>query len=531
MAYYIVQSGTTLKKVSAAGTVTALTLPTTVTINSAFRARTAVLGNMCVVVNAPNANLSVDPFNVVRLLAPRAPTAPCTLSASTAAGVLNGKYKVKYTYAIRDDFGNILAESGFSPESAESTPLAAKMLVASNIGISAQAGVTCRILYRTTSGPGGTYYRWVILDGNVLTTTTDNASDISLQNIAADTDLGTPPNLYLVATWQNRLWGAAVADPDALLYSGNGRIYAWNATQSIPIPPPRLDHIGLTAIISRRDELGVSKRNSFHVVRGTDETNFTRYTVAEGIGVWATDSVVVIRDIAYFLGNPFGIYTWGSNGLDNVSDEKVKSWFASDTYFNRANFLNAVGGFDPILNAYILLLSAPGQTTLTKYIQYNLTDKTWWGPHSTADFTPTYVTTLLDTNDVGFLSLGSSGGKLYAPQSTKTDGTATAIDFDVSTGHLTGNTPTVNKLWGRPSIVTQIETSAGVLDFYTTRNRNGREEAPRFHSLATGEEDMARIGVGNSVKLRFRQNTAGKNVVIYGVELPFAELGERSIPK
>jgi hypothetical protein len=527
MAYYILQSGSTLQRISTSGAVTALTLPTNVTVASNLRGRFDVLGDLCVVVNSPSENLSVDRYNNVNLLTPKAPSTPCVLTA-VAGGGLTGTFKVKYTFVIKDAYGNLISESGFSPESTASPALASKFLLASNVAVSTQYGITHRRMYRTTTGPGSTYFRWIDLAGNTLTTIQDDLSDVGLQNIAADTDLGTPPPLSVVKQWQNRLWGRAINDPDNLLYSGNGRIYAWNASQSIPIPPPHIDVYGITTLISRRDELGVAKRSAFHVVRGTDETNFTRYTVAEQIGVWAPDSVSVIRDTGYFLGNPFGVYSWGGEGIKNISDEKVKAWFATDTYFNRANFLNAVGAFDPVLNAYILLLSSPGQTTLDRWIQLNLTDMTWWGPHKTAEFTPTYVASMLDANDVGFLAFGSSGGKLYAPQATKTDGASSAIDFDVAPGYLTGQTPTIVKLWERPSIATQVEATGTLQITAGTGGPDETERAILSHDLTTGNQTLPRLGVGVFLKLRFRQNTAGQNVIIYGIELPFHELGNRS---
>ncbi len=526
MAYYIVQSGSTLQKMTPAGVLTTLTLPTNVTVDSTKRMRADTLGNLCVVVNSPSENLVIDTQNNVTFLTPRPPTSAVVLAASVAAGVLTGSYKVKCTFAIKDADGNVISESGFSPESLPIT-LTAKDLLVSSIPVSVQPGITHRRLYRTTAS-GSTYYLWVELDGNVATTIQEGTTDILLQTIAADTDFGTPPTFTIIKQWQNRLWGRGTIDPDSLRYSGIGRIFAWSASQAIPIPPPRTDIYGITAIVARRDELGVGKRNAFHVVRGTNETNFTRYAVAEGTGVWATDSVVVIRDTAYFLGNPFGIYKWGADGLKNISDEKVKSWFASDTYFNRANFLNAVGGFDPVLNSYVLLLSSPGQTTLDRWIQLNLTDETWWGPHKTAEFTPTYVTTLLDANDVGFLSFGSTGGKLYAPQTTKTDGASSAIDLDVTTGHMTGNTPSEDKLWGRLGVVSQVEASAGILQMFATMGRVAAEKTIGAHDLSKEHEEMNRLGTGHSTKIRVRQNTAGHNVVLYGIELPFHELGERN---
>lgn len=531
MPWYLVQAANALSNVSPAGVQTALTLPAKITIDATQRMRVAVLGDLAVVVNSPSENISIDRFNNVSLLTPRAPSTPVTLTAG-AAGLLSGAYLVKYTFTIKDQYGNLLSESGFSPSSLASPALASQALLVTNIGLSVQPGITGRRLYRTTTGPGGVYFQWIDLDSNVATTIQDDLPDISLQNIAAPTDLGSKPGFTHIGAFANCLWARTASDPDNLLFSGSGRIFAWSASQSIPIPPSHTDTAGITAIIPRRDELGVSKLTSFHSIRGTDVSNFTRYTVAQAIGVWATDSVVVIRDIAYFLGStPFGIYSWGSNGMEDVSSEKAKAWFSSDKYFNRANFANAVGAFDPILNSYVLLLSTPGQTTLNTWIQYNLTDKTWWGPHKTGEFTPTCIATIADINNLSFLSHGSSGGKLYQPQSIKSDGSGlSSIDFDVKTGFMSAQTPSTWKMFNRLAMVTEVEPApAGLLQVIpTVDGLEGTEDATLAHDLSLGNEQLARLGPGRFVKLRFRQNETGQNVVIYGVEIPFHELGERN---
>jgi hypothetical protein len=530
MPYYLVQAGNALSKVSPSGVQTALTLPSNITVDSTQRMQTAILGDLAVVVNSPNENISVDRFNNVSLLTPRAPSTPVTLAAG-ASGGLNGAYQVKYTFIIKDQYGNLLAESGFSPVSATSASLVNQLLLVTNIGLSVQPGITGRRLYRTTTGPGSAFYQWIDVDSNVATTVADDLSDVSLQTITAPTDLGSKPRFSAIAAFANRLWARTYDDPDNLLYSGSGRIFAWSASQSIPIPPAHTDITGITSIIARRDELGVAKASSFHVIRGTNDTNFTRYTVAAAVGVVAQNSVVVVRDTAYFLGNPLAVYSWGASGIEDISSEKVKKFFATDTSFNRGNFSAAVGAYDPVLDSYILLLSAPGQTTFGYWLQYNLTDKTWWGPHLTSEFTPTYVTTLADNNNVQFLSFGGSNGKLYQPQSLKSDGSGqSAIDFDVRTGFISGGTPSTWKLFNRLAIVTEVEAApAGNLQVIpTVDGLEGTEDATLAHDLSLGNEQLARLGPGRFVKLRFRQNEANQNVVIYGVEIPFHELGERN---
>jgi len=63
--------------------------------------------------------------------------------------------------------------------------------------------------------------------------------------------------------------------------------------------------------------------------------------------VSSQESVAVYRDVAYFLWED-GVYQWGDDGLICLSDGRVRSWFATDSYFNRKRFQYAFGGVDPL---------------------------------------------------------------------------------------------------------------------------------------------------------------------------------------
>lgn len=525
MAYYLVQGGSTLKIMTTSGGLTSLTLPTDVVLDTAKRLRGATLGNTTVIVGSPTRNLSIDRYRNVRLLVPDPPASKVTLGTA-ASGSLSGTFNVKVTFIVKDEFGNLIAESNFGPVSANQA-VSSQYLTVSAIPLSSQV-ISARRLYRTTTGPGTVYYPWLDVDGNTVTTAQDDVSDAGLATVAGPTDLGAPPKFEIIAAWKDRLWGKSEDKIDTLYYSAVGKIYAWPSTNTIPIPPTNRDTTGITGFLPRKDILGVGRRDSISRISSSGNNVFTRVTEAEGIGIWATDSCIVAHDVGYFLGNPFGIYRW-TQKVENISNPKVKDWFESDTYFNRARFDQAIGMYDPKLNAYIVLLSAAGSTDLDRWIMYDIAENTWWGPHLTSAFTPTFCATLRDANDVAIAVFGASDGKLYKPTTTKTDGTATAIALDVTTNHIHANSPNILKQWLQPTIRTKIQASAATLTVTpTVGDTDASAGSAISHDMTLGNETLRRLGKGEMVKLRLQNSTNAIDTVIYGVELPFFELGNRS---
>jgi hypothetical protein len=124
------------------------------------------------------------------------------------AGPLIGAYRVKGTFLIKDDDGRVIAESDYGPVSDASPALVSNALQVTGINRSSNANVNGRRLYRTTSGPGDTYFQWIDVDGNVTTSVIDGVTDEGLATLAAPTDLGTPSLRFdLIVAWKDRLWG------------------------------------------------------------------------------------------------------------------------------------------------------------------------------------------------------------------------------------------------------------------------------------------------------------------------------------
>jgi hypothetical protein len=525
MAFYVVQGGSTLKKMTTAGSLTSLTLPTGVNVDSGKRLRGAVLGNLLVLVGSPDENLTCDLDGNLRPMSLRPPATAVGLG-TTAGGGLTGTFKVKETYYIKDAYGNIIVESDFGPESAEQAVSGAYLTA---VPTKSTQDISGRRLYRTTTGPGSTYFPWMDLDGNnAAQTIRDDLSDAGLQLIAAPTDLGTAPKFELLAMWKERLWGKPANDIDTLWQSAANKPYAWPRGRTFSIPPERNDSVGISGFIIRKDELIVGRQDRLFKIVGQDNSSFARRNVSEQIGIWAADSCTTAHDVGYFLGNPFGVYKLDASGPTNITDAKVKAWFSTDTYFNRSMFDEAVGFYDPLQHAYILLLAAAGSSDLDRWIQYNIATDTWWGPHKTAAFTPTGGVMLRDANNVAIPVIFGSDGKLYKPTTTKTDGSSSAIDFDCYTNYFSGGNPDITHTWLQPTIVTKIQAGGTLSVIPKVGKFNAAEGSSISHTMTRGNETLRRLGSGELCQIRLRENTAGQDVVVHGLELPFFEDGKRS---
>jgi len=526
VSFVLLQGGTSLQLLNAAGTLYTLTLPTGITLDANRPPRFAIVDRFILMVNTPSRPITIDAAGIVRVLSPFAPNFPLTLDDDGGAGLLTGAYKARQTFLIRDADGSILAESDYGPEMEVAFDAVADTLDAEGINLSLD-GATDSQIYRTTAG-GSVYFRWIVVNGNTLTqSVSDDTIDAGLGTVAGPT-LGTAPNLALVANWKGRVWGVDRAAVDDLRFSEAGVMYSWPLANGLLIGRRGSDSRGITAILPRRDALGVGRRDGLFQVTGTTASNYNVVTLSEQCGVESQETVVVYRDVAYFLWKD-GVYRWGPTGIDCLSDGKVRNWFVSDLYFTRSRFQFAFAGIDPITNRYRLFLAALGSVVEDRYVEYDLTDGTWWGPHKTGAFSQfTSAGGTADSGDRYVPLIGSSNGYLWAPGTVAgIDDTATAIDFDVSTKRHDGLTPDIEKNWGALSVLSKVQ-AAGSL---TVTPYVGALDAPAqtalIADLTKGREKLPRLGPGKHAGLQFRQNVVAQDVDLYGYELPFYELGRR----
>lgn len=519
------------------GGLTPLTLPTGIVLDTTVPPRWAAYNNNVVLVNTPDRPLTIDASGVVRVLTPHRPRIVPVL-AGVAGGTLTGTYRAKDTFVVLDSFGNIISESDYSPI-ATKVAIAAKFLGVSNVEVSPD-DVTLRRIYRTTDN-GAVFFQWVDLDGNVLTTIQDDLADAGLSVFAAPV-LGTPPRLITIAEFRGRLFGSGDTDIDFLRYTETGLQYSWPADNAIRIAGFGSDSFGIVALAARREALCVGRRNLLSQITGTGaesngNTDLDPVTISQEVGVESQETMKVFRDVVYFLWKD-GVYTWGSDGITCVSDGDasgkgaVRSWFATDNYFNRDRFSVAFAHIDPYAAIYRLFLCSAGSNTIDRWVEYSIDDKTWFGPHKTGLFTPVSAFTRSTSSDKKVPVIGAASS-VFEEQLTRTDGYAVPVELDVLGKQHDGDEPDQQKVYGEvsllgtalPSGTLQVTTVIGKRD--TSGTIVGRTVA-QFYNMTKGRQRLGRLGNGEHVQFRFVNSNVDEDVQLYGYEVdPVFLLGRR----
>lgn len=531
--FYFIKTASKLYLMSSAGVAVELTVPIDTTVIAGRRMRSAILNGQLLGVNGTNQPVWVDPNNaaaIARNLSIARPAFAPTVAAG-AAGTLSGTFNIKIAFLVKDSSGDVLAHGPYSDASDDVT-LTNQNLRASNIATSPHPAVNCRRIARTTTGPGSVYFEFIDLDDNVSTAIEDDLADEALSLFPIPDDLGEPPSdLEMIVEWKNRLWGKTRNAPDSLYFSGDGAFYAWPDTNEILIPPFKQDTTGINGFIRRRDELGIGRLDRWWKIIGDDPANFARVVLIEGTGIVAPDSTVTIKDVGYWLAHD-GVYSWGPDGVKNISQERVHGWFTKDDTFNRSEFDQAVGWWDPRFHTYNLMLCAAGSTTLDRWVTYDIEKRRWFGPHKTGAFTLSFAALMQDA-DANYMPVlcGSDGFVRKMNQASSSNDDATAIDFDVYLRHNC-KTPDISKVFMQMSMLSRVE-SGGTLTITPHLGDVGASaQATIAHDLTTGRQRLRHIStiaqaVGRILKLRLQNAEAGKPVHVYGYEIPFHESGRR----
>lgn len=551
LVFYLVQAGTNIYVVSELGTVyQVLTMPAGVTIDGTRRARFAVLTQKVIIANAPSVNVWVDPatFNVYKL-AIAAPVSALSAAPNATPTSQFGLYKWRYTFAHTIS-GVVMNESPMSPEMAAGVTLSNVGASLSSIGVDSTVGTptNMRRIYRTSAG-GSEYFHAFDIADNVTTTATDNNSDASLDLVAFNEDIqnaqagsdGTS-HFSLLIEYQNALFGvpdiltATASLIDDLLYTDPKQMYAWSAFNDIEVPQKGNDRYGVTGLVKRRDGACVFKRDRCLKLTGETSEDFDLVVISEKLGCIAPDSVVVINDVTYWLGAD-GVYMWDDNdGITCVSRQQVDGWFTSDTYFDRTQFPNAVGNWNPVTNCYELSLVPIGGTDLTAWVAFELTQRKWFGPHQTAAFTPTGRVLLRSTSGIWRPMFGASDGYLYAQNQDGADdidgtGVSHAVASDWSITPMFDGDPNVLHYWGEVHATFREETTGVTLTLVPTVG--GLESSSSFTiTIALSGQTRARLrrlGTGQLCVLRFTQNALGAKFLLYGLDIdPVSIVGRRT---
>ena len=528
MAFTVIQAGTSLQGLTTTGALTTLTLPSGVTLNATLRPRFAIFNKYTVMVNSPSRPIIISGDGVVRVLSPTPPQVILSL-AGVAGGTLSGTYKARQTFIVFDTNGDIITQSDYGPVMTIPVTIAANYLQAQGLDISTDA-VSGSRLYRTATG-GSVYFQWIDQDGNTQTSgPIDALSDAGL-GLVAGPILGAAPDLTLICEWRGRLWGVSRLEIDHLRYTETGLMYAWPILNDVVVPRLGADTRGVTGLVARRDALGIGRRNSLHQMTGDSASSFRLVKISEAVGVESNESIVVYRDVAYWLWKD-GVYQWDSNGVTCVSDgtagrAMVRSWFTTDSYFNRARFQYAFAQIDPVRNKYRLFLASAGSSVEDRWVEFDLNDRTWWGPHKTGAFSPTCTLIVPDANDTLVQMVGSSSAYLWKEQATRTDSTATAIDYDVDAKRHDAKTPDIEKNWLQLSLLSKVQAAGSMSVTPYVGPLSAAAGTAITADMTKGREKLPRLGAGKFCGLNFRHNTVAQDCELYGYELPFYELGRR----
>jgi hypothetical protein len=535
--FTVIQAGATLQFVNPLGVLTPLTLPSGITLRTDVPPRWVVYGRFAVLVNTPTRPITIDETGTVRPLTPLPPRLAPVL-AGVAGGALSGTYNHgRYTFVIRDDVGNLIAESDFSPASSADVVIASQDLQYSGLDLSTDT-ISARRCYRVTTN-GAVLFQWVDLDGNVLTAVQDDLPDAGLSETAAPT-LGTPPRLTLIAEFRDRLFGVGDLDIDQVAYTETGVMYAWPALNRIPIPRVGSDLFGIMGFLGRRESLGVGRLNRLSAITGTGEESAAGdldlrvIKLSDQCGVVSNESVTIWRDVATWLWLD-GVYQWDDNGLVCVSDGqggigRVRSWFTTDDYFDRTKFPLAFAQIDTITNKYRLFLYAPDGSR--QFVEFDLTTRTWDGPHTIAAFTPMCAFTRSGDQSVQIPMLGGADGGLYQQVATKAKDVSVAqqpygIDFDVDTKFYPGSSPDRDQYFGQLSMLGQVQAAGTV----AITPRVGYLDAPAQpaipYDMRRGRQRLRRLGFGKLAQLNFKHTTVDEPVTLYGFEISDVHEGGR----
>lgn len=534
----LTQIGTSLYTVDlSSGTVSsALTLPTGVTLSSSRKPRFATLNQWTAVVNSPTQNIVIDPEGTVRPLTLRPPiNGPTTAVSSTG---LTGAYKYKVSHVILNNEGELLSESPLSPASVSLT-LANEGVALTDIPISLDT-ITARRVYRTLAG-GSLYFHVFDVDGNSNTAFFDNKADATLELLPAGaTTLAMPPGALagirfkIIVEWKSRLW--AVADDPALIdtiyASETNKVYTW--PNSAVAYPTGQDKEGIVALVPRRNQLGILKRNGLWQIGGSAGStgiSFNNISISQIVvgkaGCVAPDSVVVVNDKAYWLGKD-GVYEWSDEGVVNITNDTVAPWFKTDTYFQRSRFPNAFAKYNEARHSYELHLANTGDSTENRWVSFYLKNRKWYGPHLTGLFTPSHAAHVMDDNGLPMALVGASTGVIYTANSTTIrDGASTAIDYDVYTPFYSAEAPDIMHYWGELSMHSDIESGGTLTVTPYLGGLDAGAGTAISHDLTLGRQRLRRLGNGRLMRLRLRENSANQGVSVYGFECQVHELGRR----
>lgn len=497
------------------------------------------------VVQGLSQDIYIDKYGTARTLNVVSPVAAPTVTTGALTGptgtLLTGVYSVAVSFKVKTASGALLLETGLSPISTGSIALATGSLAVGAMPVSSEPSVNARGVYRTLSG-GNVLYPWFDEDNNTTLVEDRGGADSTLSLLPTTGLNGLPPLLKLIATWKDVLWGVPRNNIDHVRWTEPRLFYTWSATNEVLIPPVNTDVHGVTAFIPRRDQLGIARRDRLYQITGDGDDTFARTQVSPNIGCLSQESVVVIRDVAYFLGER-GVVEWSAATCGYVSEAQVNPWFTTDQYFNRSLFSLAQGRYNPDVDAYELLLAGVGSSSLNMWVAFDLKLRAWYGPHLSALPLSCCASDserhgyLRSASEVALAVFGSATGFLEKRDPTVADDDGLPVALDVQFPVLGSFAPEVEKVWLDPTLHSRVEPAGSGPHTLTVTSAVGPldnqglviDSAPIVSTadLTEGYQRLDRPGTGRYLSFRVQHMAQGENVRIEGLEIPYGVIGRR----
>ncbi len=248
----------------------------------------------------------------------------------------------------------------------------------------------------------------------------------------------------------------------------------------------------------------------------------------EGVGSVSQEAAKVYNDIGYFLSHD-GVYKWDSEGITCVTNGLVRTWFTTDTYFNRSMFWRATAEIDSVAKKYYLFLASRGSDVLDRWVEMDLLTGSWYGPHKTDAFTPSCTLLVAGRNQKPYYMVGSREGYISQPQEARNDWGLFPIDFQVTMRGEEMEDPEQVKYFGELSVHVEPQDS-GTLTITPALGDVDETTATAAMTadLTQARTRVGRVGSGNSMVLDFTNSELDVDVALYGYEVdPVNPVGRR----
>ena len=118
------------------------------------------------------------------------------------------------------------------------------------------------------------------------------------------------------------LYGGDVVFGNRVRFSHPGHVEDWRVDDWFDVGDA--DHI--TAMVSFKTDLLIFKSHEVWLLRGYDADTFSLENISRTVGASNAGAVVVAENGVYFCGYPHGVYLFGPNGLEWVSEKIDEMW-------------------------------------------------------------------------------------------------------------------------------------------------------------------------------------------------------------